>query len=297
MVRASMVPEPEIRALRELTRYRKTQIVARGVEMQRLEKVLQDAGIKLTSVASKVWSKSSRAMIEMLISGQVDPEVLAELAKGRMRPKIPALVEALEGRWGRQHSVVAKAIIAHIDFLDTTIDELSDEIVEATRPFDELVRLWSTIPGVSTRTAEMMVAEIGADMGRFPSAKHLAAWAGLAPASHESAGKRRPAGTRQGSRHLQGALVEAARAAARTKGTFLSERYKRIARRRGPNKAAVAIAHSMLVAAYHMAITGEIYRDLGSGYYDNRKDPKAKVNRHVKELQAAGYTVNLTPAA
>ena len=272
-------------------------IVARGVEMQRLEKVLQDAGIKLTSVASKVWSKSSRAMIEMLISGQVDPEVLAELAKGRMRPKIPALVEALEGRWGRQHSVVAKAIIAHIDFLDTTIDELSDEIVEATRPFDELVRLWSTIPGVSTRTAEMMVAEIGADMGRFPSAKHLAAWAGLAPASHESAGKRRPAGTRQGSRHLQGALVEAARAAARTKGTFLSERYKRIARRRGPNKAAVAIAHSMLVAAYHMAITGEIYRDLGSGYYDNRKDPKAKVNRHVKELQAAGYTVNLTPAA
>ena len=160
-----------------------------------------------------------------------------------------------------------------------------------------LVRLWSTIPGVSTRTAEMMVAEIGADMGRFPSAKHLAAWAGLAPASHESAGKRRPAGTRQGSRHLQGALVEAARAAARTKGTFLSERYKRIARRRGPNKAAVAIAHSMLVAAYHMAITGEIYRDLGSGYYDNRKDPKAKVNRHVKELQAAGYTVNLTPAA
>ena len=297
MVRASMVPEPEIRALRELTRYRKTQIVARGVEMQRLEKVLQDAGIKLTSVASKVWSKSSRAMIEMLISGQADPEVLAELAKGRMRPKIPALVEALEGRWGRQHSVVAKAIIAHIDFLDTTIDELSDEIVEATRPFDELVRLWSTIPGVSTRTAEMMVAEIGADMGRFPSAKHLAAWAGLAPASHESAGKRRPAGTRQGSRHLQGALVEAARAAARTKGTFLSERYKRIARRRGPNKAAVAIAHSMLVAAYHMAITGEIYRDLGSGYYDNRKDPKAKVNRHVKELQAAGYTVNLTPAA
>ncbi|MBK9296526.1 MAG: IS110 family transposase [Candidatus Microthrix sp.] len=144
-------------------------------------------------------------MIEMLISGQVDPEVLAELAKGRMRPKIPALVEALEGRWGRQHSVVAKAIIAHIDFLDTTIDELSDEIVEATRPFDELVRLWSTIPGVSTRTAEMMVAEIGADMGRFPSAKHLAAWAGLAPASHESAGKRRPAGTRQGSQHLQGA--------------------------------------------------------------------------------------------
>ena len=152
MVRASMVPEPEIRALRELTRYRKTQIVARGVEMQRLEKVLQDAGIKLTSVASKVWSKSSRAMIEMLISGQVDPEVLAELAKGRMRPKIPALVEALEGRWGRQHSVVAKAIIAHIDFLDTTIDELSDEIVEATRPFDELVRLWSTIPGAVSYT-------------------------------------------------------------------------------------------------------------------------------------------------
>lgn len=297
MVRASMVPEPEIRALRELTRYRKTQIVARGMEIQRLDKVLQDAGIKLTSVASKVWSKSSRAMIEMLISGQKDPEVLADLAKGRMRSKIPALVEALEGRWGHHHSVVAKAIIGHIDFLDATIEGLTDEIVEATRPFDPLVELWSTIPGVSTRTAETMLAEIGADMGRFLTDKHLVAWAGLAPASHESAGKHRPAGTRHGSRHLRGALVEAARAAARTKGTFLSERYKRLARRRGPNKAAVGIARSMLMAAYHMALTGETYHDPGANYYDNRKDPEAKVNRHVKQLEAAGYTVALTPAA
>jgi transposase len=297
MVRASMVPEPEIRALRELTRYRKTQIVARGTEIQRLDKLLQDAGIKLTSVASKVWSKSSRAMIEMLLAGQADPEVLAELAKGRMRSKIPALREALEGRWAHHHNVVAQAIIGHIDFLDATIEELTDEIVEATRPFDPLVELWSTIPGVSTLTAQTMLAEIGADMGRFTDDKALAAWAGLAPASYESAGKRRPAGTRQGDRHLRKALVEAARAAARTKGTFLSERYKRISRRRTANIAAVAVAHSILVAAYHMALHGEVYHELGADYYENRKEPKAKVNRHVKELQAAGYTVTLTPAA
>ena len=213
MVRPSMVPPPEIRALRELTRYRRTQVQARGVEIQRLEKLFQDAGIKLTSVASKVWSKSSRAMIEMLISGQADPATLAELAKGRMRSKIPALTEALESRWQPHHTVVARRILAHIDFFDSTIAELSDEIVERLRPFESLISLWTTIPGVSTLTAQIMVAEIGADMNRFPTAGHLASWAGVAPASYESAGKRRPAGTRHGSRHLRQALIEAARAA------------------------------------------------------------------------------------
>ena len=210
MVRPSMVPPPEIRALRELTRYRRTQVQARGVEIQRLEKLLQDAGIKLTSVASKVWSKSSRAMIEMLISGHADPAALAELAKGRMRSKIPALTEALESRWQPHHTVVARRIMAHIDFLDSTIAELSDEIVERLRPFESLISLWTTIPGVSTLTAQVMIAEIGADMDRFPTAGHLASWAGVAPASYESAGKRRPAGTRHGSRHLRQALIEAA---------------------------------------------------------------------------------------
>jgi transposase len=297
MVRASFVPPVDIRGLRELTRYRKTQIRARSQEIQRLEKLLQDAGIKLTSVASKVWSQSSRAMVEMLITGETDSAVLAELAKGRMRAKIPALVEALDSRWVSHHSAVARQILAHIDFLDGTIDTLTGEIVERLVPFRAAVELLKTIPGVSELTAQTFVAETGADMSRFPTAGHLAAWAGVAPASHESAGKRWPAGTRHGSRHLREALIEAARAAARTKATFLSARYSRIARRRGPNKAAVAIAHSILVAAHHMLATGETYQDLGADYYDKKKDPVHAIRRHVAELEAAGYTVTLTPAA
>jgi transposase len=297
MVRASFVPPVEIRGLRELTRYRKTQIKARSQEIQRLERLLQDAGIKLTSVASKVWSQSSRAMIEMLISGETDSAVLADLAKRRMRSKIPALIEALESRWQPHHSIVARQIVAHIDFLDATIDTLSDQIVECVAPFRAAVELLTTIPGVSTLTAQTIIAEIGVDMSRFPTPGHLAAWAGVAPASRESAGKHRPAGTRHGSRHLRHSLIEAARAAARTKGTFLSARYHRIARRRGPNKAAVAIAHTMLVSAHHMLLTGEIYRDLGADYYDKRRnDPDRKLHRHIAELQAAGYTITRTAA-
>jgi transposase len=297
MVRPSFVAPPEIRGLRELTRYRKTQIRARAQEIQRLERLLQDAGIKLTSVASRVWSRSSRAMVEMLISGETDPAILAELAKGRMRPKIPALVEAMESRWAAHHSAVARQILAHIDFLDDTIDTLTSEIVEGLVPFEAAVELLETIPGVSTLTAQTMIAEMGVDMSRFPTGGHLAAWAGVAPASHESAGKRRAAGTRHGSRHLREALIEAARAAARTKGTFLSVRYNRIARRRGPNKAAVATARSILESAHHMLSTGELYRDLGADFYDKRTDPARAIERHVAELEAAGYTVALTPAA
>lgn len=297
MVRPSFVPPPEIRALRELTRYRKTQVRVRAGELQRLEKVLQDAGIKLTSVASKVWSQSSRAMIEMLIAGQPDPEVLAELSKGRMRSKIPALTEALENRWDDHHSAVAASIIAHIDQLDAAIESLTGDIVERLAPYRTLVALWQTIPGVSELTAQTMAAEIGLDMSVFPTAGHLASWAGVAPGSNESAGKHRAAGTRHGSRHLREALIEAARAAGRTRGTFLSARYSRIARRRGPNKAAVAIAHSILVAAWHMARTGEVYEDLGADYYDKKTDPTRQVARHVAQLEAAGYTVTITPAA
>ena len=236
MVRASFVPPAQLRGLRELTRYRKTQIRARAQEIQRLERLFQDAGIKLTSVASRVWSKSSRAMVEMLIAGQADPVVLAELAKGRMRSKIPALTEALESRWVAHHTTLARQIVAHIDFLDSTIDTLTSEIVERLVPFQAAVELLKTIPGVGDLTAHTIIAEIGVDMTQFPTARHLAAWAGVAPASHESAGKRRPAGTRHGSRHLRDALTEAARSAARTKATFLSARYNRIARRRGRTK-------------------------------------------------------------
>ena len=221
MIRPSFVPPPEIRAVRELTRYRKTQIVARSQEIQRLERRFQDAGFKLTSVASTVWSKSSRLMTQMLIAGEVDPVVLAELAQGKMRSKIPALTEALESRWAAHHQALARQIVAHIEFLDATIDTLTSEIVERLVPFHAAVELLKTIPGISDHTAQTIIAEIGIDMTRFPTAGHLAAWAGVAPATHESAGKHRPAGTRHGSRHLRTTLIEAAHAAARTKATFL----------------------------------------------------------------------------
>ena len=296
MVRPSFVPPQEIRALRELTRYRKSQITVRGQEIQRLEKVLQDAGVKLTSVASRVWSKSSRAMIEALIDGKRDPEALADLAKKRMRSKIPALVEALEGNWRPQHSMVARQILAHIDFLDESIATLGDEIVELTVPFRAAVELITTIPGVNQLTAQVIIAEIGIDMSRFPTARHLAAWAGLAPGSHESAGKRKPAGTRPGGRHLRVALVEAAKSASRTNDTFLAARYRRIARRRGPNKATIAVAHTILCTVWHLLSTGEAYNDLGADFYEQRREPDRKVNRAVADLEAAGYTVTLAAA-
>ena len=297
MVRPSFVPPPEIRALRELTRYRKTQITARGQEIQRLEKLLQDAGVKLSSVASRVWSKSARAMVEALIDGEASPEVLAELAKGRMRAKIPALVEALENRWRGHHSVVAARILAHIDFLDESIGALGEEVTERLRPLEAAVTLLCTIPGVSTLTAEVIVAETGADMTRFPTAAHLAAWAGVAPANHESAGKRRPAGTRQGGRWLRNTLIEAAKAAGRTKDTYLAAKYRQIARRRGPNKATVAVAHAIIVAVWHMLSTGETYHDLGPDHFQKRRDPEQQAQRLVRQLADLGYQATLQPAA
>lgn len=195
MVRPSLVPEPPIRELRELTRYRKTQVDGRAREIQRLEKLLQDAGIKLTSVASEVWSKSSLAMLEALIAGERDPAVLAEMSQSTMRAKIPALTEALAGRLSAHHGVVARQIIDHVAFLDRSISQLSVEIAERTVPFAPAVQLLCTIPGVKRTTAETFLAETGGDMSRFPTAGHLAAWAGLAPANHESAGKHRAAGS------------------------------------------------------------------------------------------------------
>jgi transposase len=297
MVRPSFVPPPPIRALRELTRYRKTQIAARGQEIQRLEKLLQDAGIKLSSVASRVWSQSARAMVEALIDGDTSPERLAELAKGRMRAKIPALIEALEGRWDTHHSAVARRILAHIDFLDDSIASLNDEISERLRPLEAAITLLCTIPGVSRLTAEVIVAETGADMARFPTPEQLAAWAGVAPANHESAGKRRPAGTRQGGRWLRNALIEAAKSAGRTKDTYLAAKYRTVARRRGPNKATVAVAHAITVAIWHMLTTGQPYHDLGSDLFEKRRDPEHEAKRLVRKLADLGFNATLEPAA
>lgn len=296
MVRPSFVPPPDIRELRELTRYRKTQIHTRAQEVQRLEKVLQDAGIKLSSVASKVLGASTRAMVEALIAGEADPGVLASLARGRMRSKIPALTEALAGRFRAHHGAVARQILDHIDFLDRSIAALDEEVTARIAPFERAVAILDTMTGVGRTTAEVFIAETGGDMRRFPTPAALAAWAGVAPASHESAGKRRAAGTRQGARWLRQAMVEAARSAARSKGTYLAAQYRHIASRRGPNKAAVAVAHTMVVAAWHMLSTGQPYHDLGHDHL-SRRDPDAETRRLVRRLQTLGHHVTLQPAA
>jgi transposase len=297
MVRPSFVPPADIRAIREMTRYRKTQVDARTKEIQRLEKVLQDAGIKLSSVASGVWSKSSKEIVEAMIGGERDPKVLAQMAKSRMRLKIPQLEEALSGNFGSHHAVVCRQVIDHIDFLDRSIAVLTAEIATLLAPFEATLTIICSITGVSRTTAEVMVAEMGADMSRFPTAGHLCAWAGVAPASHESAGKRRPNGTRHGSTWLQRALIEAARAAARTKGTYFSAQYSRIARRRGPNKAAVAVAHSILNTTWHLLTTGALYDDPGSDYFLLRHDPAVEAKRLQKRIEALGFTVTIATAA
>ena len=297
MVRPSFVPPPEIRELRELTRYRKTQVDARAREIQRLEKVLQDAGIKLTSVASVVWSVSSREIIEALIAGERDPMVLAQMAKGRMRSKIASLEEALSGNFSAHHAIVARQIIDHIDFFDSSITALTNELTTRLAPFEVAVAIVTSIPGISRTTAEVIVAETGADMSRFPTPDQLCAWAGVAPARYESAGKRRPAGTRHGAPWLRRALIDAARAGARTKGSYYSAQYARIARRRGPNKAAVAVANSMMFTVWHLLTNGALYQDPGADYFERRHDPVVEAKRLARRIEALEFDVSFNEKA
>lgn len=297
LVRPSFIPERPIRELRDLTRYRKSVIEERGRETQRLHKVLEDAGIKLASFTSAVLTKSGRQMIDALIGGQRDPQVLAELAKGRMRNKIPQLQDALAGRFNEHHARLCKAMLARIDQANATIDELTDAVEEILDPHEAAVRLLIGIPGVHNRTAQVILAEIGTDMSRFPTAGHLASWAGMCPGNNESAGKHRSGRTRHGSKWLRIALVEAAHAAARAKGTYLAAQYHRIRGRRGPGRAAVAVGHSILVIAWHLLSTGEIYNDLGGDYFDTRRNSDARQRRLVSQLEAMGHTVTLKPAA
>jgi len=268
LVHPSFVPPKEIRELRNLTRYRKAQIEERTREIQRLDKVLQDAGIKLSCVATRVLGVSGRAMLDALVDGTTDPEVLAELARGKLRLKLPALRDALEGRFSSHHALMVGKILAHIDYLDESIAELSVEIEQVIAPFSDKVELLDTIPGVDRKTAEVLIAEIGANMDQFPTHRHLASWAGMCPGNEESAGKRRSSKTRKGSKWLRSALTEAARAAARSKGTYLAVHYTRLKGRRGPKKAAVAVGHSILVICYHVLERQVPYEELGEDYFD-----------------------------
>jgi transposase len=297
LVRPSFVPPKPIRELRDLTRYRKALLGERTREVQRLHKVLEDAGIKLASVASDPLGVSGRAMLEALVSGTHDPQVLAELARGRLRAKLPALREALEGRFGTHHGLLVGEMLARIDQMDETIGRLSAEVARVAAPFSPLLALLVTIPGVSRRTAEVILAEIGTDMGRFPTAAHLASWAGVCPGNHESAGKHGSGRTRKGSKWLRVALVEAAHAAARTKASYLAAQYARLRGRRGPKKAALAVAHSILVIAWHLLTSGEPYTDLGADYFVRRQTHQAYRDRLVRQLERMGHKVTLEPTA
>jgi transposase len=296
LLRRSFVPPPDQRTLRNLTRYRKTQIAERQREANRLHKILEDTGIKLDCVASDILGKSGRAMLDALCRGTTDPLVLADLARGRLRAKLPQLREALAGRFRAEHALLVDAILAHLDFLDAQIARLSDAIEDALAPFSAgVIELLSSIPGVQRRTAEVLVAEIGTDMSRFPSAGHLASWAGVCPGHDESAGKRRSGRTRKGSKWLRAALTEAALAATRTNDTYLQAQYRRLRPRRGHSRALVAVCHSILIAAWHMLKTGELYRDLGGDYF-HRRDPNRATQRLVRQLQALGHHVTLQQA-
>ena len=299
LVRPSFVPPKEIRELRELTRYRKTVIQERSREAQRLHKSLEGAGIKLSCVASDILGVSGRDMLQGLIAGTHDPDVLAELARGRLRKKLPALRKALTGWFSPTHRVIVGELLAHLEYLDESIGRLSDDITAMIAPFVAEIDLLDTIPGVNRRSAEAVLAEIGPDMSRFPSSGNLASWAGMCPGNNESAGKRFSGKTRKGSKWLRTALVESAEAAARTKGTYLAAQYARIKGRHGHNKAIVAVAHSILVIAYHILQRGQPYNELGGDYFIERQNKDAYQRRLVKQLERMGYDVTLgaKPAA
>ena len=297
LVRPSFIPPEPFRALRDLTRYRKGLAEERSREVQRLHKVLEDAGVKLSSVASHVLTKSGRAMIDALIAGERDSAVLAEMAKGRLRSKIPQLQDALAGRFNEHHALIASSMLARIDKIDATIATLGKRIDELLDPYEAAVTLLVTIPGVSTRTAQVILAEIAADMSRFPSAGHLASWAGMCSGNNESAGKRKNGRTTKGSKWLRKALIEAGQAAGRTKNTYLAAQYAQIRGRRGPQRAAVAVGHSILVIAWHLLTNGEPYNDLGGDYFDKRRNNTARQRRLVTQLEALGHKVTLEPAA
>jgi transposase len=296
LLRGSFVPPMPIRELRDLTRYRKALIQDRTRVANRLHKALEDAGVKLASVASDILGVSGRAMLEALAQGTTDPAVLADLARGRLRGKLPALRAALAGRFRSHHGFLVSQLLAHLDYLDEAIGTLSAEIEIHLAPFAAPLARLDSIPGINRRTAEVILAEIGVDMSVFPSAAHLASWAALCPGNNESAGKHKSGKTRKGNRWLRTALIEAAAGASRAKDSALQARFRRVLRHRGPKKAIVALAHTLLRIVYHVLADGTTYLELGGDYYD-RQHRQRLTRRAIQLLQRQGYRVTLGSAA
>lgn len=296
LLRGSFVPPPAIRELRDLTRYRKRLIQAHTSEAQRVQKTLEDGGIKLDSVASDVLGTSGRAMLRALLAGERDAEVLAELAKGRLRKKLPELRLALRGRFNSHHALLVGLAMDHLEHLEAAIAKLDAEVDRVMDPFAQARDLLDTIPGVAKRAAEVIIAEIGVDMSVFPTPGHLASWAGVCPGNNITGGKRHSGKPTKGDRWLGEVLNQCAWSAARTRDTYLSAQFWRLARRIGKKKAAVAVGHSILVIVWHLLTNGCTYEDLGGDYFVTR-DAERTRQRAVSQLQALGYDVILQPAA
>jgi transposase len=300
LLRGSFIPPADIARLRDLTRYRTKIIQERVRETQRIQKLLEDAGIKLDSVATDVLGVSCRRMLEALIAGERDPEVLAEMALTRMRPKIGVLREALVGRFGDHHAVLLRMHLDHVDHLVALEARLDGEVDRLMTPFAEAATLMLSIPGVGKRVAEVIVAEIGIDMSRFPTDKHLASWVGLCPGHHESAHKRRSGKARKGNPALRSAMCEAAWAAAHGKDNYLAAQFRRFKRRfgtKGETKAIFAVAHTMIVIVWHVLADNCTYDELGADFFERRIDTEARRRHLVRQLEALGNKVTLEPAA
>jgi transposase len=294
LLSASFIPPQPIRELRDLTRYRKTLVQERADEVRRLQKVLETANIKLAAVATDILGKSGRSMLEALVEGQQDAEALAELARGRLRAKLPALRQALEGRMQPHQQFLISCILAHIDFLEESLAKVQREIEARLAPFAEAITLLESLPVQLEAGAASVIAEIGVDMTRFPSAKHLASWAGVCPGNRVSAGKQKSGKTTKGNVYLRSILCELAWTLVRMKDTYFAALYQRIARRRGKQRALLAVAHSLLVTIYHMLRTKTPYQELGADYFDKLDAVRAQ-RHHVRRLEQLGYTVTLTP--
>jgi transposase len=296
LLRPSFIPAAAQRHVRDLTRYRTHLVEERARLINRVQAVLEDANVKLAAVVTDVRGASARAILEALVAGEADPRTLAELARGRLRTKRHLLAQAVVGRFSAHHAFLIAEHLSHLDYLEEAMERVSTEIAARLQDHQAAIDLLDTVPGISRRAAEIILAEVGADLSRFPSAKHLASWAGICPGNAASGGKRLSGKTRKGDPWLRQVLIEIAHVAAKTKDTYLAAQYRRIAGRRGKKRALVAVAHTVLVIIYHLLTRRQPYRELGVAYFDQR-DHQHVQRRLVQRLERLGYAVTLQPSA